>query len=80
MEDRMTKEEVSELKELQQKMFNSRVDLGDIQVAMSRLETKKKSLIFDIENQSAVLGNFQEGLHKKYGDKKVDLETGVLSE
>jgi cob(I)alamin adenosyltransferase len=80
MEDKMTKEEVSGLKDMQQKMYTSRVDLGDVQVAISRLEIKKKSLIVDIEKQSSELNSYQKVLHNKYGDKTVDLETGVLSE
>ena len=79
MEKKMTQEEVDQLRELQKKLFNLRLDLGDVQVAISRLETKKKSLVFDVETNSAELGKYQDGLNKKYGDKKVNLETGALS-
>ena len=40
---------------------------------------KKTVLVFDVETNSAELGKYQDGLNKKYGDKKVNLETGVLS-
>jgi len=79
MEKKMTKEEVDQLRTLQKNLFDSRLDLGDVQVALSRLETKNKSLIFDVETNSSELGKYQNGLNKKYGDKKVNLETGALS-
>tara|TARA_Y100001963_G_C6705406_1_gene411658 strand:- start:637 stop:876 length:240 start_codon:yes stop_codon:yes gene_type:complete len=78
MSKKITEEEVTTLRSLQKKLYDSRLDLGDIQVAMSRLETRQKSLVFDIENQSAEFGKFQEGLHTKYGGKKIDLMTGEL--
>jgi hypothetical protein len=76
MSKKITEDEVTNLRSLQKNLYDSRLDLGDVQVAIARLETKKKSLVFDIENQSAELGKFQDGLHKKYGDKKIDLMTG----
>ncbi len=78
MSKKITEDEVTNLRSLQKNLYDSRLDLGDVQVAIARLETKKKSLVFDIENQSAELGKLQDGLHKKYGDKKIDLMTGEL--
>lgn len=78
MSKKITEDEVTNLRSLQKNLYDSRLDLGDVQVAIARLETKKKSLVFDIENQSSELGKFQDGLHKKYGDKKIDLMTGEL--
>ena len=75
----MTQEEVDQLRSLQKKLFDARLQLGDTQVAISRMETKTKSLVFDIENQSAEFSQYQDGLMKKYGNKKVDLETGELT-
>ena len=79
MEDKMTQEEVDDLRSSQKKLFDSRLDLGDVQVAISRLETRKKSLVFDIETQSATFTQLQNGLTEKYGNKKVNLETGELT-
>ena len=75
----MTQEEVDQLRALQQKLFDARLQLGDTQVALARMETKQKALVFDIENQSAAFGKYQDGLTKKYGNKKVNLETGALT-
>ncbi len=79
MAKKITQDEVEQLRSLQKNLFDSRLDLGDVQVAISRLETKKKSLVFDVETQSTTLGQFQDGLNKKYGDKKINLTTGELT-
>ena len=75
----MNKEETEMLKSLQSKLFNNRVDVGDIEVAISRLTTRKNTLLSDIETVSAELQKTQAEMSEKYGDKKVNLETGELS-
>ncbi|QDP57410.1 MAG: hypothetical protein Unbinned2299contig1000_11 [Prokaryotic dsDNA virus sp.] len=79
MADKITTDELDSLRSLQRNLYESRLDLGDVQVAISRLQTKSKSLVFDIENHTAELNKFREGLDKKYGDKKVDLMTGAIT-
>lgn len=78
MADKITKDEMETLRSLQKKLYESRLDLGDVHVALSRLQTKSKSLVFDIENHTAELHKFNDGLDKKYEGKKVDLMTGEL--
>ena len=75
----MNKEETEMLKSLQSKLFNNRIDVGDIEVAISRLTTRKNTLLSDIETVSAELQKTQAEMSEKYGDKKVNLETGELS-
>jgi len=75
----MTQQEVDDLRDVQKKLFDARLGLGDVQVTISRMEEKKKSLIFDIETQSATFNQLQTGLTEKYGNKKVDLTTGELT-
>ena len=75
----MTQQEQDELRELQKKLFDSRITLGDIEVRMARLQTQKKSTLFEAENIATTLTQYQEGLDKKYGNKKVDLTTGELT-
>tara|TARA_R100001463_G_scaffold133817_1_gene195509 strand:- start:32 stop:268 length:237 start_codon:yes stop_codon:yes gene_type:complete len=77
--EKMNKEETEMLKSLQSKLFNNRVDVGDIEVAISRLTTRKNTLLSDIETVSAELQKTQAEMSEKYGDKKVNLETGELS-
>jgi len=75
----MTQQEQDELRELQKKLFDSRITLGDIEVRMSRLQTQKKSTLFEVENIATSLTQYQSGLDEKYGNKKVDLTTGELT-
>lgn len=77
--EKMNKEETEMLKSLQSKLFNNRVDVGDIEVAISRLTTRKNTLLSDIETVSSELQKTQAEMSEKYGDKKVNLETGELS-
>ncbi len=77
--DKMKEEETEMLKSLQSKLFNNRLDVGDIEVAISRLTTRKNTLLIDIESLSAELQKTQAEMNEKYGDKKVNLETGELS-
>jgi hypothetical protein len=79
MENKMTQQEQDELRELQKKLFDSRITLGDIEVRMSRLQTQKKSTLFEVENIATSLTQYQSGLDEKYGNKKVDLTTGELT-
>ena len=75
----MTQKEQEELRELQKKLIDSRITLGDIEVRMARLKTQKKSTLFDVENIATTLTQYQEGLDKKYGEpKKAILEAGGL--
>ena len=78
MADKITKDEMETLRSLQKNLYESRLDLGDVHVALSWLQTKSKSLVFDIENHTAELHKFNDGLDKKYEGKKVDLMTGQL--
>tara|TARA_R100001440_G_scaffold64447_3_gene85111 strand:+ start:330 stop:566 length:237 start_codon:yes stop_codon:yes gene_type:complete len=77
--EKMKEEETEMLKSLQSKLFNNRLDVGDIEVAISRLTTRKNTLLSDIEIVSAELQKTQAEMSEKYGDKKVNLETGELS-
>jgi len=75
----MKKEEAEMLKSLQSRLFNARLDIGDIEVAIARLHKRKEVLVDEVENVSTELQNTQNKMTKKYGDKKVNLETGELS-
>ena len=77
--EKMNKKETEMLKSVQSKLFNNRIDVGDIEVAISRLTTRKNTLLSDIETVSAELQKTQAEMSEKYGDKKVNLETGELS-
>lgn len=75
----MDAEDLAQLKQMQQNFANARIQLGDIVSSMSRLEQKKKSLLFDIDNKSSELQNYVSSLEEKYGKSRVNLETGELT-
>jgi len=75
----MKKEEAEMLKSLQSRLFNARVDIGDIEVAIARLLKRKDALVEEVETVSVELKKTQSEMTEKYGDKKVNLETGELS-
>ena len=77
--DKMKKEEAEMLKSLQSRLFNARLDIGDIEVAIARLHKRKEVLVDEVESVSTELQNTQNKMTEKYGDKKVNLETGELS-
>ncbi len=77
--EKMKKEEAEMLKSLQSRLFNARVDIGDIEVAIARLLKRKDALVEEVETVSVELKKTQSEMTEKYGDKKVNLETGELS-
>jgi hypothetical protein len=76
---KMKKEETEVLKSLQSRLFNARVDIGDIEVAIARLLKRKDVLVNEVETVSTELQQTQNEMTEKYGEKKVNLETGELS-
>ncbi len=76
---KMKKEETEVLKSLQSRLFNARVDIGDIEVAIARLLKRKDVLVNEVETVSTELQQTQNEMTEKYGEKKVNLDTGELS-
>lgn len=76
----MDKEDLQELRTLNEEFIKTRMQLSDVVVTLNRLEKDRTTLITDIENKAANLNQVQAGLEEKYGNKNVNLETGVLSE
>jgi|TARA_R100000951_G_scaffold102794_2_gene95082 hypothetical protein len=77
--EKMKTEDTEVLKSLQSRLFNARVDIGDIEVAIARLLKRKDVLVNEVETVSTELQQTQNEMTEKYGEKKVNLETGELS-
>ena len=75
----MTDDEVNSLRQLNKNVYDSLVNIGDVEAAIARLTTQKKSLLLTHESLRSELQNTQKGLADKYGEKKVDLNTGELT-
>ena len=76
--NKLEAEELEQLKKHQQEFINVRLQVGDIEVNLNRLEQKKKSLLFDVENKGTELQNYVNSLEDKYGNSTVDMNTGEL--
>jgi len=76
--NKLEAEELDQLKKHQQEFVNVRLQVGDIEVNLNRLEQKKKSLLFDVENKGTELQNYVNSLEDKYGNSTVDMNTGEL--
>ena len=76
--NKLEAEELDQLKKHQQEFINVRLQVGDIEVNLNRLEQKKKSLLFDVENKGTELQNYVNSLEDKYGNSTVDMNTGEL--
>ena len=68
----VTKEELKQLQEFVSKLNNASLQIGN-------LEMQKNSLLKAVDLVRNDLNGFQVGLKEKYGDVKVDLETGKIN-
>ncbi len=76
--NKLEAEELGQLKKLQQDFANVRLQLGDVTVNRNRLDQRKKSLLFDVENKGTELQNYVNSLEEKYGNSTVNMNTGEL--
>ena len=68
----VTKEELKQLQEFVSKLNNASLQIGN-------LEMQKSSLLKAVDLVRNDLSAFQVGLKEKYGDVKVDIETGKIN-
>jgi|TARA_R110002020_G_scaffold102076_2_gene239958 tRNA(Ser,Leu) C12 N-acetylase TAN1 len=76
--NKLDAEELVQLKKSQQEFINVRLQVGDVEINLNRLEQKKKSLLFDVENKGTELQTYVSSLREKYGSADVNMETGEL--
>tara|TARA_R100001509_G_scaffold150444_1_gene109421 strand:- start:1085 stop:1348 length:264 start_codon:yes stop_codon:yes gene_type:complete len=69
---KVTKEELKQLQEFVAKLNNGAMQVGN-------LELQKDSILKSIDLVRGDLTQFQIGLKEKYGDVKVDIETGKIN-
>ena len=75
----VTKEELEKLKEIQNESDTAVIELGRIGYQMAILKEQKRQLETKILNLQVKESDFSKILVEKYGDIKVDLETGTIS-
>jgi len=69
---KVTKEELKQLQEFVSKLNNASLQIGN-------LELQKNGLLKSVDIVRNNLTNFQMSLKERYGDVKVDIETGKIS-
>ena len=69
---KVTKEELKQLQEFVSKLNNASLQIGN-------LELQKNGLLKSVDIVRNNLTNFQMILKERYGDVKVDIETGKIS-
>jgi pantothenate kinase len=76
---KMTQEEVTELRQLNEEVYRSLLEIGDISAGISRLEKSKQAALFNHETCRHKLKTKQEELIDVYGETNVNLGTGELA-
>ena len=77
-QNKTTPEEVEILREKNKKVIDFLIQLGDIESSLSRLDNKKTAILYSVESARKELHETQDSLIDKYGEKRVNLETGEL--
>ncbi len=76
--NKMTEEEVKELRQLNEDVYRSLLEIGDVSAGISRLEKSKQAALFNHETCRHKLKAKQEALIDVYGEINVNLGTGEL--
>jgi len=76
----LTSSETEKLRDLNKELFDSMAKIGEVEFALFNLNKKKAELIEQHTTARKYLQAEQKTLALKYGEKRVDLETGNLTE
>tara|TARA_R110002012_G_scaffold106015_1_gene247197 strand:+ start:127 stop:432 length:306 start_codon:yes stop_codon:yes gene_type:complete len=78
-ENKLSSEEHAKFKELNQKIYDTLLSVGDMEAAISDLTQKKAEALKGLKQTKQELAQHSGELGKKYGEKKVNIATGELS-
>lgn len=76
---KLTEEELTNIKDLNKKLYDSLLSIGDMEASIWTLTEKKKMAISEHQKTISTMTQIQSELGKKYESTKVDMSTGVLS-
>jgi hypothetical protein len=76
---KLTEEELTNIKDLNKKLYDSLLSIGDMEASIWALTEKKKMAISEHQKTISTMTQIQSELGKKYESTKVDMSTGVLS-
>jgi len=74
------KEELENVQELNGKLGQIKIALGDACIVENQVETQKETLLSDWAKGQEKLKEMGEALQKAYGDVNIDITTGVITE
>ena len=76
---KLTEEALTNIKDLNKKLYDSLLSIGDMEASIWTLTEKKKMAISEHQKTISTMTQIQSELGKKYESTKVDMSTGVLS-
>lgn len=75
-ENKITQEELDKLRSLNQTYRDLKFQIADIEVSFERMKSQKMASLANLETSAFDLSQFQDELVSKYGDIKINLQTG----
>ena len=75
-ENKITQEELEKLRSLNQTYRDLKFQIADIEVSFERMKSQKMASLANLETSAFDLSQFQDELVSKYGDIKINLQTG----
>jgi hypothetical protein len=76
---KLSKEEVANLKEYQEKNKNITLNLGSVDIQRAILEGQRNSILDKLADLQEESNKTAKELQKKYGDGNINLETGEIT-
>ena len=77
--NKLDSSELEKLRTLNKQVFDSMSKLGEVEFAIHNMGEKKKALLEDHKTARRYLQAEQKSLAEKYGEGRVDLDTGSVS-
>lgn len=75
-EKKLAQEELDKLRSLNQTYRDLKFQIADIEVSFERMKSQKMASLANLETSAFDLSQFQDELVSKYGDIKINLQTG----
>jgi hypothetical protein len=75
---KLEEDELTRLNEATKNLREARTEIADVEISLSRLNTRKNAALFNAENASQELNNIQGELQQKYGNVLIDTQTGEI--
>lgn len=75
---KLEEDELTRLNEATRNLREARTEIADVEISLSRLNTRKNAALFNAENASQELNNIQGELQQKYGNVLIDTQTGEI--